>query len=132
MAKRRDLVLGFSDHVPSWAKATGRKAAFAQPELHLPQHRADFSKVRQAEGAAAQRQQSKSLKQYLQQNLKQQLRQELQQKLRRQFLLRLCQKFRITYEARQVLYNVCDPSSEPISSHKWLSLQSAKTIILSW
>ena len=38
----------FADQVPLWAKATGRKAVFAQPELHLPQHRADFSEVRQA------------------------------------------------------------------------------------
>ena len=45
--KRPDLVLGFSDQVPLWAKAAGRKAAFAQPELQLPQRTADFSEVRQ-------------------------------------------------------------------------------------
>jgi hypothetical protein len=30
------LVIGFSDQVPLWAKATGRRAVFAEEELHAP------------------------------------------------------------------------------------------------
>ena len=45
---RTDLAIGFSDQVPLWAKATGRKAVFAQEELHSAETTKDFSEVRQA------------------------------------------------------------------------------------
>ena len=45
---RAQLVLGFSDQIPLWAKASGRRAIFAQEELHASEHKADFSEVRMA------------------------------------------------------------------------------------
>ena len=48
MAQREHLVVGFSDQVPLWAKAPGRKAVFAQTEVHPLAAVKDFSEVRQA------------------------------------------------------------------------------------
>ena len=48
IAQRPKLVLGFSDQVPLWAKTAGKKAVFSASEMHLPEHRSDFSEVRQA------------------------------------------------------------------------------------
>ena len=45
---RAQLVLGFSDQIPLWAKASGRRAIFAEEELHASEHKADFSEVRKA------------------------------------------------------------------------------------
>ena len=41
-------MVGFSDQVPLWAKAPGRKAVFAQTEVHPLAAVKDFSEVRQA------------------------------------------------------------------------------------
>ena len=48
VSARPHLVIGFSDQIPLWAKATGRKAIFAEEELQKPEHIKDFSEVRQA------------------------------------------------------------------------------------
>ena len=45
---RSNLVIGFSDQVPLWAKATGRRAVFAEEEIHKPSDVSDFSEVREA------------------------------------------------------------------------------------
>ena len=45
---RPDLVVGFSDQVPLWAKASGRKAVFAEEELFDKDQTKDFSEVREA------------------------------------------------------------------------------------
>ena len=45
---RAQLVLGFSDQIPLWAKASGRRAIFAEEELRASEHKADFSEVRKA------------------------------------------------------------------------------------
>ena len=36
LSARSNLVIGFSDQVPLWAKATGRRTVFAEEELHAP------------------------------------------------------------------------------------------------
>ena len=41
-------MIGFSDQVPLWAKATGRRAVFAEEELHASADVKDYSSVRQA------------------------------------------------------------------------------------
>ena len=48
VAQRKHLVVGFSDQVPLWAKAPGRKALFAETELHPSAAVKDFSEVRAA------------------------------------------------------------------------------------
>ena len=48
VSARPHLVIGFSDQIPLWAKATGRKAIFAEEEIQKPEHIKDFSEVRQA------------------------------------------------------------------------------------
>ena len=48
VAQRKHLVVGFSDQVPLWAKAPGRKALFAETELHPSATVKDFSEVRAA------------------------------------------------------------------------------------
>eukprot|EP00438_Fugacium_kawagutii_P023501 Skav201510 [mRNA] locus=scaffold1154:403000:409629:+ [translate_table: standard] len=48
IANRKHLVIGFSDQVPLWAKATGRKAVFSGEEIHHSSVRRDFSGVRTA------------------------------------------------------------------------------------
>ena len=48
VAQRKHLVIGFSDQVPLWAKAPGRKAIFAETEMHPSAAKKDFSEVRQA------------------------------------------------------------------------------------
>ena len=48
ISARPQLVIGFSDQVPLWAKATGRRAVFAQEELHKSDDVKEFSSVRQA------------------------------------------------------------------------------------
>ena len=48
VSARPHLVIGFSDQIPLWAKATGRKAIFAEEELQKPEHIKDFSEVRKA------------------------------------------------------------------------------------
>ena len=48
VAARSQLVIGFSDQVPLWAKATGRKAVFAEEELQKASDVKNFSEVRQA------------------------------------------------------------------------------------
>ena len=40
---RSKLVIGFSDQVPLWAKATGRRAVFAEEELHASADVKDYS-----------------------------------------------------------------------------------------
>ena len=45
---RAHLAIGFSDQVPLWAKATGRKAVFSAEELHSAETTKDFSEVREA------------------------------------------------------------------------------------
>ncbi|CAE7256619.1 unnamed protein product, partial [Symbiodinium natans] len=45
---RSHLAIGFSDQVPLWAKATGRKAVFSEEELHSPETIQDFSEIREA------------------------------------------------------------------------------------
>ena len=45
---RAQLVLGFSDQIPLWAKASGRRAIFAEEELRASEHKADFSEVSKA------------------------------------------------------------------------------------
>ena len=45
---RAHLAIGFSDQVPLWAKATGRKAVFSEEELHSAETTRDFSEVREA------------------------------------------------------------------------------------
>ena len=45
---RSQLVIGFSDQVPLWAKAKGRRAVFAQGELHASADVKDYSSVRLA------------------------------------------------------------------------------------
>ena len=45
---RPNLVIGFSDQVPLWAKATGRKAIFSEEEIHNPSDVKDFCEVREA------------------------------------------------------------------------------------
>ena len=47
-ACRKSLVIGFSDQVPLWAKATGRRAVFAEDEVAHMALRDDFSSVRAA------------------------------------------------------------------------------------
>ena len=46
--QRQHLVVGFSDQVPLWAKATGRKAVFGASEFHPSDVSKDFSEIRQA------------------------------------------------------------------------------------
>ena len=48
ISARSQLVIGFSDQVPLWAKATGRRAVFAQEELHASGDVKDYSSVRLA------------------------------------------------------------------------------------
>ena len=48
ISARPQLVIGFSDQVPLWAKATGRRAVFAQEELHKSEDVKEFSSVREA------------------------------------------------------------------------------------
>ena len=48
ISARSQLVIGFSDQVPLWAKATGRRAAFAEEELHASADVKDYSSVRLA------------------------------------------------------------------------------------
>ena len=48
ISARPQLVIGFSDQVPLWAKATGRRAVFAQEEIHASDDVKDYSSVRQA------------------------------------------------------------------------------------
>ena len=48
ISARPQLVIGFSDQVPLWAKATGRRAVFAQEEIQKTEDVKDFSSVRQA------------------------------------------------------------------------------------
>ena len=48
VAQRKHLVVGFSDQVPLWAKAPGRKALFAETEVHPSAAVKDFSEVRAA------------------------------------------------------------------------------------
>ena len=48
IAARPQLVIGFSDQVPVWAKSTGRRAVFAEEELHQPEAVKDFSGIREA------------------------------------------------------------------------------------
>ena len=48
ISARPELVIGFSDQVPLWAKATGRRAVFAEEELHKSDDVKEFSSVRQA------------------------------------------------------------------------------------
>ena len=48
ISARPQLVIGFSGQVPLWAKATGRRAVFAQEELHASADVKEFSSVRQA------------------------------------------------------------------------------------
>ena len=48
ISARHQLVIGFSDQVPLWAKATGRRAVFAQEELHKSDDVKEFSSVREA------------------------------------------------------------------------------------
>ena len=49
VAQRKHFVVGFSDQVPLWAKAPGRKALFAETEVHPSAAVVkDFSEVRQA------------------------------------------------------------------------------------
>ena len=48
VAQRKHLVVGFSDQVPLWAKAPGRKALFAETEVHPSAAVKDFSEVRGA------------------------------------------------------------------------------------
>ena len=43
ISARPQLVIGFSDQVPLWAKATGRRAVFAQEELHKSDDVKEFS-----------------------------------------------------------------------------------------
>lgn len=45
---RKHLVIGFSDQVCLWAKATGRRAVFAEGEMRSAADRKDFSDVRAA------------------------------------------------------------------------------------
>ena len=48
ISARSQLVIGFSDQVPLWAKATGRRAVFAEEELHASADVKDYSSVRLA------------------------------------------------------------------------------------
>ena len=48
VAQRQRLVIGFSDQVPLWAKATGRRAVFAEEEITAAQVKKNFSQVRAA------------------------------------------------------------------------------------
>ena len=48
ISARSQLVIGFSDQVPLWAKATGRRAVFAEEELHASADVKDDSSVRLA------------------------------------------------------------------------------------
>ena len=42
VANRNNFVIGFSDQVPLWAKATGRRSVFAQDEFHTAEDMKDF------------------------------------------------------------------------------------------
>ena len=48
ISARSQLAIGFSDQVPLWAKATGRRAVFAEEELHASADVKDYSSVRVA------------------------------------------------------------------------------------
>ena len=48
ISARSQLAIGFSDQVPLWAKATGRRAVFAEEELHASAGVKDYSSVRLA------------------------------------------------------------------------------------
>ena len=48
ISARSQLSIGFSDQVPLWAKATGRRAVFAEEELHASADVKDYSSVRLA------------------------------------------------------------------------------------
>ncbi len=48
ISARSQLAIGFSDQVPLWAKATGRRAVFAEEELHASADVKDYSSVRLA------------------------------------------------------------------------------------
>ena len=45
---RAELTIGFSDQVPLWAKAPGRKAVFAEHETLSSEDIKDFSEIREA------------------------------------------------------------------------------------
>ena len=47
-ARSEHFIVGFSDQVPLWAKSQGKKALFAQHEMHLEHSTKDFSEVRDA------------------------------------------------------------------------------------
>ena len=48
VTQRQHLVIGFSDQVPLWAKATGRRAVFAEEEITPAELKKNFSQVRAA------------------------------------------------------------------------------------
>ena len=45
ISARSQLAIGFSDQVPLWAKATGRRAVFAEKELHASADAKDYMMV---------------------------------------------------------------------------------------
>ena len=47
-ARSEHFMVGFSDQVPLWAKSQGKKALFAEHEMHSEQNTKDFSGVRDA------------------------------------------------------------------------------------
>ena len=48
IAARPQMVIGFSDQVPLWAKSTGKRAVFSEEEVHESETVKDFSGIRQA------------------------------------------------------------------------------------
>ncbi|CAE7826855.1 unnamed protein product, partial [Symbiodinium sp. CCMP2592] len=101
---RANLVIGFSDQVPLWAKDPGRRAVFSRSEIHSKEHKQDFSEVRQAIAEVTKTQQAADL-------LVGPIRKTGKQPEKGHANE---ERFRITYEARQLLRNVYGDPETPV------------------